>query len=178
MRLRMVWLHQKSRNMPAQKGELNFQNCLLEVFFEQIGADGLEVVAEQIARAVLLFDGKILFPLEDAPAGLFEQRPRPSRVARRGVELSDQTLCGWTAQCAQLLEPLYQRPKRFVLASKVVGTDDTPVKVLDRKWPQTRKGRIWPHVGDEDHVAAVYDHTPTRERAGPEEFLKNYRGHL
>ena len=98
--------------------------------------------------------------------------------ARHGVELSDQTLCGWTAQCARLLEPLYQRLKRFVLASKVVGTDDTPVKVLDRKLPHARKGRIWPYVGDRDHVAAVYDYTATRERAGPEEFLKNYRGHL
>jgi transposase len=98
--------------------------------------------------------------------------------ARHGVELSDQTLCGWTAQCAQLLEPLYQRLKRFVLASKVVGTDDTPVKVLDRKLPQARKGRIWPYVGDRDHVAAVYDYTATRERAGPEEFLKQYRGYL
>jgi transposase len=98
--------------------------------------------------------------------------------ARHGVELSDQTLCGWTAQCATLLEPLYERLKRFVLASKIVGTDDTPVKVLDRKLPQARKGRIWPYVGDPDHMAAVYDYTATRERAGPEEFLKHYRGHL
>src|SRR5207253_7340522 len=51
---------------------------------------------------------------------------------RQGVELPDQTLCGWMRQCAELLEPLYQRLKSFVLASKVVGTDDTPVKVLDR----------------------------------------------
>jgi transposase len=98
--------------------------------------------------------------------------------ARHGVDLSDQTLCGWTGQCAQLLEPLYQRLKRFVLASKVVGTDDTPVKVLDRKLPQARKGRIWPYVGDREHVGVVYDYTPTRERAGPEQFLKDYRGHL
>jgi hypothetical protein len=33
-------------------------------------------------------------------------------------------------------------------------------------------------VGDREHVAAVYDYTATRERAGPEEFLKHYRGHL
>jgi Transposase IS66 family len=65
-----------------------------------------------------------------------------------------------------------------VLSSKVVGTDDTPVKVLDRNLPQTRKGRIWPYVGDRDHPAIVYDYTPTRERAGPEEFLKDFRGHL
>jgi hypothetical protein len=56
--------------------------------------------------------------------------------------MSDQTLCGWVAQRAQLLEPLYERLKQFVLASKVVGADDTPVKVLDRKLPQARKGRL------------------------------------
>jgi transposase len=104
---------------------------------------------------------------------------RQAKIFRRfGVELSDQTMCGWMRQCAELLNPLYKKLKNFVLASKVVGTDDTPVKVLDRKLPQTRKGRIWPYVGDRDHPAVIYDYTPTRERAGPEEFLKDYRGHL
>ncbi len=92
--------------------------------------------------------------------------------ARHGIELADQTLCGWMAQCAELLAPLYERLKRHVLSSKVVGTDDTPVRVLDRKLPQARKGRIWPYVGDRDHPAVVYDYTATRERAGPEAFLK------
>ena len=81
-------------------------------------------------------------------------------------------------QSANLLDPLYRKLKEFVLASKVVGTDDTPVKVLDRNLPRTRKGRIWPYVGDRDHPAVIYDYTPTRERAGPEAFLKSYRGHL
>jgi transposase len=104
---------------------------------------------------------------------------RQAKIFRRfGVELSDRTMCGWMRQCADLLDPLYKKMKDFVLASKVVGTDDTPVKVLDRKLPQTRKGRIWPYVGDRDHPAVIYDYTPTRERAGPEEFLKNFRGYL
>jgi transposase len=98
--------------------------------------------------------------------------------SRFGVDLSDRTMCGWMRQCADLLDPLYRKLKDFVLASKVVGTDDTPVKVLDRKLPQTRKGRIWPYVGDRDHPAVIYDYTPTRERAGPEKFLKDFRGHL
>jgi transposase len=59
-----------------------------------------------------------------------------------------------------------------------VQTDDTPIKVLDRSLPQTRTGRIWPYIGDKDHPAVVYDHTPTRERAGPERFLENYKGYL
>jgi transposase len=104
---------------------------------------------------------------------------RQAKMFRRhGIELPDQTLCGWMAQCAQLLQPLYEQLKRHVLSSKVVGTDDTPVKVLDRKLKQARKGRIWPYTGDRDHTGVAYDYTPTRERAGPEEFLKQYRGYL
>src|SRR5713226_5014775 len=104
---------------------------------------------------------------------------RQAKMFRRfGVEIADQTICGWMRQSAELLDPLYERLKLFVLASKVVGTDDTPVKVLDRTLPHTRKGRIWPYVGDRDHPAIIYDYTPTRERAGPERFLKQYRGYL
>ena len=104
---------------------------------------------------------------------------RQAKMLRRfGVEIADQTMCGWMRQSAELLAPLYQQLKHFVLASKVVGTDDTPVKVLDRMLPHTRRGRFWPYVGDRGHPAVVYDYTPTRERAGPEQFLKPYRGYL
>ncbi len=104
---------------------------------------------------------------------------RQAKMFRRfGVELADQTLCGWLRQTAELLAPLYKRMKSFVLASKVVGTDDTPVKVLDRALPHTRKGRFWPYVGDWEHPAVIYDYTPTRERAGPEKFLSTYKGYL
>jgi transposase len=104
---------------------------------------------------------------------------RQVKMFRRfGVELADQTLCGWLRQSAELLEPLYERLKAFVLASKVVGTDDTPVKVLDRSLPHTRIGRFWPYMGDREHPAVVYDYTATRERAGPEKFLGKYKGYL
>jgi transposase len=104
---------------------------------------------------------------------------RQGKMLRRfGADIADQTMCGWMRQCGELLDPLYTRLKQFVLSSKVVGTDDTPVKVLDRRLPEARKGRMWPYVGDRDHPAVVYDYTPTRERAGPERFLRNYRGYL
>jgi transposase len=104
---------------------------------------------------------------------------RQAKMMRRfGCEISDQTMCGWMRQSAELLAPLYEKLKAFVLASKVVGTDDTPVKVLDRRLPHARKGRIWPYVGDRYHPAVIYDYTATRERAGPERFLENYRGYL
>ena len=85
---------------------------------------------------------------------------------------------GWMAQCADLLGPLYQLMKRELLGSTVIGTDDTSVKVLDRKLPFARIGRIWPYVGDAHHPVIVYDYTPTRSRAGPAKFLEKYKGYL
>jgi transposase len=97
---------------------------------------------------------------------------------RYGVEISRKTMCGWMAQCAGLLMPLYKAAKQVLFRSKVVGTDDTGVKVLDRKLPFARTGRLWPYCGDREHPVVLYDYTPTRERAGPEKFLAGYRGYL
>jgi len=97
---------------------------------------------------------------------------------RHGVEISRQTMCGWMAQCANLLRPLYGSLKETLFQSKVIGTDDTSVKVLDAKLPFARTGRIWPYYGDQEHPVIAYDYTATRERAGPEKFLEGYRGYL
>jgi transposase len=90
--------------------------------------------------------------------------------ARHGVLISRKSMCGWMAQCAALLSPLYVTAKKVLFESKVIGTDDTSVKVLDRKLPFARTGRIWPYYGDQDHPLILYDYTQTRERAGPERF--------
>jgi len=97
---------------------------------------------------------------------------------RHGADISRKTMCGWLAQCAGILKPLYGKAKEVLFESKVIGTDDTGVKVLDEKLPFARTGRIWPYYGDPDHPVILYDYTQTRARAGPEEFLKGYRGHL
>jgi transposase len=97
---------------------------------------------------------------------------------RHGAEISRKTMGGWLAQSADLLQPLYGSAKEILFQSKVIGTDDTGVKVLDPRLPFARTGRIWPYYGDKDHPVVLYDYTATRERAGPEEFLKGYRGHL
>ena len=97
---------------------------------------------------------------------------------RHGVNLSRKTMGGWLAQCAELFHPLYRAAKQVLFQSKVIGTDDTGVKVLDVKLPFARTGRIWPYYGDKDHPIILYDYTPTRERSGPEKFLEGYRGYL
>jgi transposase len=97
---------------------------------------------------------------------------------RHGIEISRKTMGGWMAQCAALLDPLYQLIKKELLGSKVIGTDDTSVKVLDPKLPFARIGRIWPYVGDAYHPVIVYDYTSTRARSGPAKFLEEYKGYL
>ena len=97
---------------------------------------------------------------------------------RHGVEISRKTMGGWLAQSAALLDLLYGSLTQVLFQSKVIGTDDTGVKVLDAKLPFARTGRIWPYHGDKEHPVIVYDYTATRERAGPEKFLKGYRGYL
>lgn len=97
---------------------------------------------------------------------------------RHGADISRKTMGGWMAQTAELLHPLYVSMKAVLFQSKVIGTDDTSVKVLDRKLPFARTGRVWPYYGDQDHPVIVYDYTATRERAGPEKFLEGYRGYL
>jgi transposase len=101
-----------------------------------------------------------------------------SIFARQGVELSRKTMCDWMRQCAELISPLVDLMKERALRSKVVQTDDTPVPVLDPELPHTRTGRIWTYVGDSTHPYTVYDYTPNRSRAGPDEFLKDFRGYL
>lgn len=101
-----------------------------------------------------------------------------SIFARQGVELSRQTMCGWMRECAELVHPLVDLMKQRVLSSKAVQTDDTPVAVLDPELPHTRTGRIWTYVGDPEHPYTVYDYTTNRSRAGPDAFLKGFRGYL
>jgi hypothetical protein len=102
------------------------------------------------------------------------------RLSSMILEPSDQRVRD-SIDVAELLDPLYRVMKKELLSSKVIGTDDTRVKVLDRNLPVARNrgiGRIWPYVGDAHHPVIVYDYTPTRSRAGPAKFLEGYKGYL
>lgn len=104
---------------------------------------------------------------------------RQEKIFRRhGVQISRKTMGGWLPPVTELFAPLYQTAKQVLFESKVIGTDDTGVKVLDRKLPFARTGRIWPYVGDAHHPVVVYDYTPTRGRDGPAKFLEGYQGYL
>jgi transposase len=73
---------------------------------------------------------------------------------------------------------LYDLAIGVVLASHVVHTDDTSVRVRDAWRKEKHTARFWPYVGDALHALTVFDYTPTRQRDGPAQFLKDYRGYL
>ena len=95
-------------------------------------------------------------------------------LERHGIDIARSTMCDWMRDCAELLKPLYNLMVKEVLASKVIHTDDTTVKVLDKTLPQTRTGRFWIYLGDDDHPYDVFTHTATRQRDGPMKFLNGW----
>ena len=98
-------------------------------------------------------------------------------IARHGVHLSRKTLCDWVMQTADVLAPVVDAMREKVLLSKVIHTDDTPVRVQDpKKKRTTRKAYLCPYAGDGEHPYIVFDYTPTRSREGPESFLETFRG--
>jgi transposase len=99
-------------------------------------------------------------------------------LARCGINISRSTMCDWARQCAELLRPLYVRMTELLRLSKVIHTDDTPVKVQDRQLDRTRTGRFWVYLGDRKRPCTVFDYTPSRSRDGPRRFLAGWSGHL
>ncbi len=96
-------------------------------------------------------------------------------LSRYGIDIARSTMCDWAAQCAQLLEPLYDLMGDQVRLSEIIHTDDTPVQVRDPGRPgKTRTGRFWVYLGDEDHPHTVFAYTPSRSRDGPMAFLRDW----
>jgi transposase len=102
---------------------------------------------------------------------------RQEGIFRRfGVELSRSTMGDWMAAAAGQFEPIVAAMTRRILLSKVIGTDDTPVKVQDHTPGKGIKtGRLWVYLGDLDNPFVVYDYRPDRSDDGPERFLKGYK---
>ena len=99
------------------------------------------------------------------------------KYASEGLDLSRTVLQRSAARCAELLEPIWQQLKRDVLASPVIHTDDTSVRLIkpiDGTPP--RNARIWVYVDLQGRH--WYDYTETRERDGPQRILGDFTGFI
>jgi transposase len=97
---------------------------------------------------------------------------------RQGYFLHRSTLCDWLGACADLLRPLYDLMVRRVLQSRVIHTDDTPVKLQELVTHRLSTARLWAYLGDAAHSYNVFDFTVNHKRDGPQRFLINYQGYL
>ena len=98
---------------------------------------------------------------------------------RQGADISRSTMSDWVAASASIILPLYEYMKERVLKSRIVWTDDTPVKLQDRDDERNmREARIWVYIGDKENKFTVYDFTDSRKRDGPKNFLSNFKGYL
>jgi transposase len=96
---------------------------------------------------------------------------------RAGVELRPSTLADWVGASTELLAPLAQRILQHALASHVLQSDDTGLKVLDRDAPHgIKRGHVWIYVGDAKWAAFVY--TPDWKGEGPQSVLAERKGWL
>jgi transposase len=141
---------------------------------EQLVVKVSEAVRNGIAGSGLLAQVAVARDFDHMPFN------RQSTVyLRSGVKLSRSTLSDLYAHLAVLLTPLYALMHSILLESRIVSTDDTPVKVLDRKKEKNVKtGRKWIYMGDELHPVNLFDYTQGRGRDGPLTFLQGFGGVL
>ncbi|HAW2497616.1 TPA: IS66 family transposase, partial [Escherichia coli] len=104
--------------------------------------------------------------------------------ARQGVELSRALLSNWVDACCQLMTPVNDALYRYVMNTRKVHTDDTPVKVLAPGQKKAKTGRIWTYVRDDRNVgsssppAVWFAYSPNRQGKHPEQHLRPFRGIL
>ncbi len=97
---------------------------------------------------------------------------------RQGIDMPDATICGWVNATGRLLKVLYEAHKKKVLLSIYLMADETPLRVLESDNPgSTHKGYHWTYY-DPANKLVLFDYRPGRDKEGPKEILKNFKGHL
>ena len=98
--------------------------------------------------------------------------------ARAGVMIPRNTQFGMLLNIATLIAPLIALMKSRVVSGKVIGVDDTSVRMQDASLPgKMRTARFWLYRGRENHPYNVFDFTESRGREGPSKFLTDFHGH-
>ena len=98
--------------------------------------------------------------------------------ARGGLAIPRNTQFGMLVNIAKLVAPLVALMKSRVVSGRVIGVDDTSVRLQDPSLPgKMRTARFWLYRGREDHPYNVFDFTDSRGRNGPAGFLGDFTGH-
>jgi transposase len=104
--------------------------------------------------------------------------------AREGVELERSTLADWVGRSTELLAPLNDALRQYVMSASKLHADDTPVPVLAPGTGKTKLGRLWTYVrddrpaGDSAAAAVWFAYSPDRKGEHPHRHLASFAGTL
>jgi transposase len=100
--------------------------------------------------------------------------------ARSGVHTPRSTLAAWGGQTGAQLLPLFDAQRAFVLSSRVLHADETPIGLLDPGAGKTKKAYMWAYARGafDDMPGVVYDFCQGRGGKYPHEFLNGWTGTL
>jgi transposase len=104
--------------------------------------------------------------------------------AREGVELERSTLADWVGATSELLKPLNEALRQYVMSGRKLHADDTPVPVLAPGDGKTKLGRLWTYVrddrpaGDVAAPAVWFTYSPDRRGEHPHRHLASFQGTL
>lgn len=100
--------------------------------------------------------------------------------ARSGVVTPRSTLASWSGAAGAALAPLYDAHRAFILGTRVLHADETPVSLLDPGAGKTRKAYVWAYArGAFDKIPGVaYDFCVSRAARHPVAFLRGWSGTL
>ena len=105
-------------------------------------------------------------------------------LARSGIEITRQTMCGWTMACGEAVQPLVDAIVTELFATQLVHNDDTPVDMQDYqsskpRGDRTRETRLWVTTASpREGPWTVFDFTNGRSTDGPRRFFANYVGRI
>ena len=104
--------------------------------------------------------------------------------ARQGVDLERSTLADWVGGTSELLNPLTEALRKYVLNTGKLHADDVPVPVLAPGTGKTKVGRLWTYVrddrpaGDAAAPAVWFAYSPDRRGEHPFHHLRSFHGIL
>src|SRR5450631_3787621 len=100
--------------------------------------------------------------------------------ARAGVHTPRSTLASWSGQTGAQLMPLYDVHRAFVLGSRVLQADETPIPLLDPGAGKTKTAYMWAYARGvfDPQPGVVYDFCTGRGSQYPYDFLTGWAGTL
>lgn len=97
--------------------------------------------------------------------------------ARELLPIPRSTQCDWFIAMSVTVEPLYELLKREILKSAIIQTDETHIKVQDRKHRRNmRKGKLFVCRGDKMHQLVCFVYSKDLSFAENKKFFDGFKG--